>query len=207
VRTINVALRQEKNKLDSSGVFLQLLQIRIDNDETLYLVPNPAPVTFAGQTYTPFGCKVDNVQHDLRGGLEEVEVKVSNVTREISAYVELHDLRGAAVKLLTVNSLHLADPTAIVWELDFEVTEINVKDDLVAFRLGHERLLQQRIPAQRYLRNNCRWKYKSPECGYAGGLPTCDKILEGDNGCRAHANVRRFGAFPGMPSGGGRILG
>lgn len=200
MRSINVALITEKNKLDSPGVWIDLLQVDIPTVGTLYLARNTEPVTFDGNTYTPFGCSINSIPQDLRGGLEEVEVSVSNVTREFSAYVEQQELRGARVKLITVSSLHLGDPTAMLEEIDFEINEISVQEEVVSFRLGHERLLQQNFPGMRYLRNNCRWIYKSVECGYVGSLPTCDKVLEGDNGCRAHANTKRFGGFPGLPN-------
>jgi len=37
------------------------------------------------------------------------------------------------------------------------------------------------------------------ECGYFGGLPTCDHTKECADGCVAHNNVLRFGAQPGIP--------
>lgn len=43
----------------------------------------------------------------------------------------------------------------------------------------------------------CELAYKGPECGYTGGLPTCDKTLRGANGCQIHGNSHRF---PGAPS-------
>src|SRR5689334_10609095 len=104
MRSINVGLISEKNKLDSSGIFLSLLTVYIRPDAILYLVPNSVPITFAGQTYQPFWCKVNSIQQDARGGLEDVEVNVSNVTREMSAWVEQNEMRGVMVNLKTVNS-------------------------------------------------------------------------------------------------------
>jgi len=37
-------------------------------------------------------------------------------------------------------------------------------------------------------------------------LPTCSLRLDGTNGCRAHGNQERFGAFPGIDSNGIRIV-
>lgn len=205
MRSIHVSLKTEKNKLNSTAAFLSLLQIEVGDDEVRYFVPNTENVTFDGITYEPFPCKLNSIQQDLRGGLEDVEVAVSNVTREMSAYVEFNDLRGRQVKMLTVSTAHLDNPTATLEEVVFEINEVSVQEEAVIFLLGHERILQQRFPGQRFLRNNCRWVYKSKECGYSGGMATCSKILEGIDGCRAHNNVARFGAFPGLPSVGGRI--
>jgi phage-related protein len=37
-------------------------------------------------------------------------------------------------------------------------------------------------------------------------LPTCSLRIDGSNGCRAHSNQKRFGAFPGIDSNGIRIV-
>lgn len=41
---------------------------------------------------------------------------------------------------------------------------------------------------------------------YQMGKPTCSKQLEGNNGCRAHVNVPRFGGFPAIPSTPGQFV-
>lgn len=204
MRSLTTAIIAEKNKLNTTSAWLTLLQIYLPSGTVLYLVPNPAAVLFDSQTYTPFPCTVDTVKTDSRGGLSDVTVTVSNVDRSMSGFVETEDLRGAQVRILTVNSANLADPAAVASDEEYEITEITITEEWAVFRLGHSRLMQQRFPNGRFLRDNCRWIYKTAECGYAGGLTTCDKILEGSNGCRAHSNQSRFGGFPGIPSVSGR---
>lgn len=46
----------------------------------------------------------------------------------------------------------------------------------------------------------------TPTLTFIGGLPTCSLRLDGSNGCRAHGNQQRFGAFPGIDSNGIRIV-
>lgn len=273
MKALTVALTEEKNKLAQTGAWVYLITVYL-TDGARHFVPNNASILFDGILYEAFGCKVGDVRGDLQGGLAEVEVAIQNVSREMSAYVELNDLRGVEVRLITVNTNQLADPNSFIDNVVYEINEISVSDDLVTFQLGHDRLLRQRAPYGRILRDNCRWVYnmppgRSPECGYidnrpgprgsilsssgftitgtggtdfmsrfipgdwiqAGGQtkqiatvvddthmttvlafspvlgpgtynvqkPTCDKILEGPNGCRAHNNVARIGAFPGIP--------
>lgn len=272
MKALPAALVTEKNRLDSASAWLTLLQVHLPDGTVLYLVPNPVAISFDGQSYQPFPCKVETVKTDGRGGLADVQVSVANVDRTIGAYVEQQDLRGARVRLLIVNSAHLADPSALAADEDYEIAELHVTEEWVVFRLGHQRLLQQRFPNGRFLRDNCRWLYKSAECGYVDGTtgpgtvsssglmisgtqtdftsrfkpgdaltaagqtrlvdvvisatvmsvtaapvpawsgapytvakPSCDKILEGANGCRSHGNQARFGAFPGIPSVAGRL--
>jgi len=278
MKVITAALTVEKNKIATTSAWLTLIDLTLPDGTTVRYVPNPASVAFDGQTYLPFPLTINTVSSDLRGGLQDVEVTVSNITREISAFCEQQDLRGARVRLRGVNSANLADAAAVVFDEEYEITEIGVKEDVVTFRLGHERLLQQRFPAGLFLRDNCRHPYnqpagRGPECNFtddftgpgtvssaaatvtgvntdfltrfkpnvdsikSGGQtrlvtavatnlsltvqsapspawssaaytvlkPTCDKILEGKNGCRSHSNQARFGAFPGIPSVAGRF--
>lgn len=272
MKALPAALITEKNKLDTAAAWLTLLQLYLPDGTVLYLVPNPAAISFDGQSYQPFPCKVESVKTDSRGGLADVQVSVANVDRTIGAYAEQQDLRGATVRLIIVNSANLADPSAVAADEEYEITEINITEEWVGFRLGHQRLLQQRFPSGRFLRDNCRWIYKTASCGYADGFtgpgtvsstgitvngastdftkrfktgdsitaagqarvvnvvtsdtlmtvtvapspvwsgaaytvtkPSCDKILEGNNGCRAHSNQTRFGAFPGIPAVAGRL--
>lgn len=197
MRQLTAALTAEKNQLDGTAAFLPLITVEVNASTILRLVPNPVAITFDGQTYTPFGCELGEVTQDAKGGLHDLSISVSNVTREISAYVEFNELRGSRVTIQYVSSANLADPLAVVLEERYEIMSIQVKGDkLVTFTLGHDRIAQHRFPARRFYRDNCGWIYKSAECGYSGGLATCSKILEGSNGCRAHANVARFGGFP-----------
>jgi phage-related protein len=68
----------------------------------------------------------------------------------------------------------------------------------VEFRLGARNPLGINFPARMQWKDRCAWQYKGAECGYTGALPTCDFSLQGDNGCAAHNNTRRFGGFPGI---------
>ena len=207
MRFITANLITEKNKLAATSAWLPLLAVQVDDSTTIRLVPNPTVVVFRGESYNPAAVRIDKVAQDNKGGLHEVDVSLSNVTREVGAYVELHDLRGARVEILYVNSANLADDEAVVLEERYEIMSIQVKGrEFVTFSLGHDRISQHQFPSGRFLRDNCRWIYKSLQCGYAGGLASCDKILEGANGCRAHGNVPRFGGFPLLTPVPGRQL-
>jgi phage-related protein len=212
VRTLTAALITEKAKASTASAWLYLIQIVVGSGDVRYYVPNPVTVTFNSITYSPAPCRVDVVTADTKGGLPEVRVQIANIdviadghSQRVSTYLEANDLRGHRVTLLAINSANLGDPLATAFVEDYEITDIDVAQDWVTFTLGQERLLTHRFPGGRFLRDNCRWLYKGVECGYTGALPTCDKILEGSNGCRAHNNVARFGAYPGIPSIKGRF--
>lgn len=207
MRSLTAALITEKNKLATTSAWLPLITVEVTEGTLLRLVPNSSNIVFDGQTYNAFGCEISETTQDAKGGLHELSISVSNVTREISAFIEANELRGRRVRVQYVNSANLADPDAVVLDETYEIMGIQVKGaQFVTFTLGHDRISGHPFPSGRFYRDNCRWIYKSVECGYSGGLATCAKVLEGTNGCRAHANVTRFGGFPLLVSVPGRSL-
>lgn len=92
------------------------------------------------------------------------------------------------------------DPTAEfpreIFFIDRKVVETR---DVVEFELAAAfDLAGVRAPKRQCIANICQWEYKSTECSYTGGLPTCDKTLDA---CKAHfgANAELpFGSFPGV---------
>lgn len=207
MRVLTPALTVEKNTLASTAAWLALVTMTVNATTVLRFVRNPANVVFRGDTYVAMAMEIEDVVQDTKGGLHDVSISVSNVTREVGAYVELHELRGAAVTILYVHSANLADPDAVVLEEQYEIMSIQVRGArTVTFLLGHDRINTHPFPFGRFLRDNCRWLYKSSECGYGGALPTCSKGMEGANGCRAHGNVPRFGGFPLLTPIPGRQL-
>lgn len=175
MKQLHVSLIQEAEKLSADSAWLTLVEVSVNAFTTVRLVPNFTAVTFAGLDYKPFACQVEEAQTDLKGSLNEVEVVVSNVTREVSSYLENYDLRGRRVRLTGVNSNNLADPTKIVFQEDYEIGDISVTEEVARFRLNHSRVSEHRFPGRRFLRENCQWLYnftagRGPECGYVDGF-------------------------------------
>lgn len=166
MRTLHAALIPETNRLDTPHAYLHLVEVDISPGVTSYLVPHPANVSFGGQTYTSFPLLIGEVGSDSRGGLAEIEIQISNVTREMSGFVEANELRGNRVRLIGVNTGHLDDVTKTLFDEEYEIHSYVVTQEFVTFRLGHQRLLEQRFPIRRALRDNCQWRYKSTQCGF-----------------------------------------
>ncbi|MBS0150463.1 MAG: hypothetical protein JSR31_05935 [Nitrospira sp.] len=207
MRVLTSLLTQAKNQLSSPAAVIPLLTLEIDATTTLRLAAHPTTVVFRGDTYGSIGLEIDEATQDAKGGLHDLSVSVSNVTREVSAYLEVHDLRGKRVTIQYVQSANLADDDAVFVEERYEIMSVHVKGStFVMFRLGHDRISQHQFPAGRFLRDSCRWIYKSTECGYTGAIPSCTKVLEGFQGCRDHHNVARFGAYPLLTPVPGRQL-
>jgi len=91
----------------------------------------------------------------------------------------------------------LADPDAHMDDV-FYIDNYSADQKNVEFTLtGKFDVLGVDLPARRYARNYCSWKFKSTECGYVGGELTCNKTKQR---CKQLENYHRFGAFPSVPS-------
>jgi len=105
---------------------------------------------------------------------------------------------GSGIYLESINPT--ADPTA---EFPREIYYVDRKTienrDVVEFELAAAfDLAGVSAPKRQCIANICQWVYKSTECGYSGGLPTCLKTL---TDCKAHFGATAelpFGSFPGI---------
>lgn len=199
---ISSAATLEKNKLTSTGAWLVLLDIDFLPATTIKLVCNNEDIewpTTAGDTYQAFPMEIDEISEDGKGGLPTFSIRVSNVTRMLEPYVDSSDGgKGATVRLRIVHSDHLdlVDP-----ELDetFDNLGCSVTAEWVTFKLGAENPMRQRCPANRYLKDHCRYKeFGGPECTYPGPESECDRTFAR---CKELGNVDRFGGFPGIDGG------
>ena len=91
----------------------------------------------------------------------------------------------------------LSDPDAFMDDI-FYIDSYTADQNNVEFTLtGKFDVLGVDLPARRYSRNYCAWKFKSAECGYSGVEITCNKTKQR---CKQLNNYQRFGAFPSVPT-------
>jgi len=198
----------EKNKLHSTTGWLFLLELVIDDSNSIRIVDDTAQFTWNSKLYYPVALQIGQNRASSDGSIESLDVAVSNISREVMDLVENLTLIDTKA---WVRLVHRTSGTVTnVIEYKFNVLAIQATFTTLAIQLSHSDLLLRPFPANRFSRNRCRWVYKSGNCGYIGGLPTCDLTLDGPNGCRFHgddetANAlpkihpNRFGGFPGIP--------
>lgn len=149
--------------------------------------------------WVAFPFDLDDLSEQSKNEVPRVVMKVGNASRAIMYYLEQGAGGvGAQVTLHVVNTNHLDETTAAV-TVDMECNDCTADDQWAYFTLGAPSPFAVRFPRNRILKDFCRWRFKSTECGYAGGITTCDKSLAN---CRARANSARFGGFPGVGYGG-----
>lgn len=199
--SLSIASVIEKNRLSSDVPWLICLDIDVIDPaslgvvETIRLVRNTEAITFNGFAYTP-----SNFDIELKSSAgEQQTVSVSINDYSLAIQKRMQDYAGGVgfkVTVAVVNAGNLTQPPEIVEH--FEVVGANSNNYVCSFTLGAENNLTKSFPRRRQMRDFCQWRYKGAECGYTGTAPTCDLSLQGPNGCAAHNNVVRFGAYPGL---------
>jgi len=199
--TISALAKQEKNKLHTDSVFLILLDIipNITGAETLRVCYNNEDITWNGNLYQAFPFELGEVSEDSTGSEPSVELKVDNTTRALQSYVEDYSGgNGFTVVLRIVNSKAL-DISTPELEERFTVNHCAVDQQFITFNLGSGYPLNDRRPLEKYLKNNCPFRYKGLRCGSTSGYATCGHTL---TECRARGNSARFGGYPGIDQKG-----
>lgn len=197
--SLSAIAKREKNKLSTGSVFIILLDIDLKDGDVIRVCYNNEDVVWNGNLYQAFPFELGEVSESTDGSDPNVELRVDNTSRALSYYIESS---GGAVKmpvvLRVVNSENL-NSTEPELEERFIVQKTNVAEDFVTFTLGAEYSSRTRRPLNRYMKNNCPFKYKGLRCGYNGSNPNCTHTL---TDCRAHNNSKRFGGFPGIDQKG-----
>lgn len=208
-KSLSVATILEKNRLSSDVPFLITLDIDVRDPatggvvETLHFVRNTEQVTFNGNTYEPASFDI-NLDEEA-GALKSVQLTINDFSRTVQQYMQLYAGGvGFSVTVGVVNAAALDQPPEI--QEFFEVTGAESAKFVCTFTLGAENTVAKTFPRRRQTRDYCQWRYKGEECGYTGGLPSCDLSLKGSNGCEQHGNVIHFGAFPGINQRGVRSV-
>lgn len=210
--SISIASALHKAKIASTSPWYVLLSLSPAPEAVLRLARAPEDVTFQGTTWVAFNFDFDAITDASTGQLTTLTLRVCNVNRLVQSYLEQYDGGiGATVHLRVVSAEDLHSDPSIYME--FVVTECSADSEWATFTLGADNPMRQIFPSKLYLKDSCIWRYNTPamqaahdakgaQCGYTGGLATCNKTL---TDCRAHANSARFGGFPGIDSAGFRV--
>lgn len=189
----------EKQKLQSDGVWLILLEVIIPGVEIINIVRNTEDITWGGVKWIAFPFELDDLKEDSKGGIPELTLRISNVTRALQNYLEqIGGGVGCSVVFRVVHSEHLDITTPEIME-EFTIQHVTVDQDWVVFTLGAGDPLMKRFPPRRFLRNFCPFKYRGVECGASSAFTTCNKTL---SNCKERNNSPRFGGFPTVSQGG-----
>ena len=192
---------QEKNKISASGVWLLLVEAQFDAG-TIYLVNNNEDIewpTGSETTWVAFPMLIGSKISSSDQRIPSLIIQVANASQLMQSYLETES-GGANVPVIIrlVHSDHLDLESAEIEE-SYTIKGSSFDRSWVYFELSLPNPFTKRFPKYRYLKNFCRWKFKSSQCGYSGGESTCNHTL---TDCIDRNNDARFGGFPGVSYGG-----
>lgn len=142
------------------------------------------PIVFQGNTYTPLPVEVTGYEFRSSGPPPRPSVRFSNYNNAFSALVlAFDDLIGAKLTRLRTYEKYLdgrpgADPTAVfppdIFKIERKVTENN---EVLEFELASDLDLDNvQLPKRQVFSTVCPWKYRGPECSFAGDYPVADEL-------------------------------
>ena len=197
MRNINSVFKNEKNKAQNQPIFLYTIYNYDGNNNNLYYAEYDSDVVYNGATYYKLPITHDYVGENTQGTIDAIEVTVSNVSREIQAYLELYEFRNKKVEITIVWANQLSDAAAFLKDT-YYIDSIDATEQGVQFTLTSKfDVMVMTIPNRKYSRNYCSWKFKSAQCGYAGSGTSCNKTFQQ---CEVYSNILRYGGFPSIPS-------
>lgn len=190
--------KQEKNKLSTDSTFIVLVEIQL-KDDVIRLCYNNEDVYWNNNLYQSFPMELGEIGDDSVGSEPNVELKVDNTSQALQYHVE--EGQGGINLPLTIRVVNTKalDSGVAETEEHYVVQKTKVNEQFVSFVLGCEYSGRTRRPLDRYMKNNCRYKYKGIRCAATSSLPTCDHTLRA---CRERNNSKRFGGFPGIDQKG-----
>lgn len=197
MRDINNTFQSEKNKQENRPINLYTLVDYDGASNDLTYAGYDTDITFDGVTYSKFPITHENIKENTRGEVDKIRVIVGNVSRLIQAYLEDYDFTGKQIKIKTVWANQLGDTDAYIEEI-YYIDSYTADQKNVSFLLSSKfDITDLELPARKFSRNYCQWKFKSDQCGYSGAETECNKTL---TRCRELSNETRFGGFPSVPA-------
>lgn len=208
LNVLSLAAQADKGRLASGDAWLMIADI-VWSGQHVRLVRNTDDVQFdAGdglgpQTYTAFNFDL-SIERTAGTQLPSITLKASNVLGLLWGYLEQYaGIVGATVNLYFFDTAHPAGEPSIA--LTTTILQSAPTTQSVNFTLGSPKPQRQLFPRYLYRADFCIWLYKGTQCGYVGSMTNCDLTYNGPDGCVAHANQQRFGAFPGIGTNGASI--
>jgi len=196
MRSLDSDFIAKKNAQENQPIFLYTIY-DYDGSTDLFFTNYDTNITFDGQEYSRFPITHEFISENTKGQIDSIKVTLGNVSRLIQAHLENYDFRGLKVEIKQVFADLLDDPDAYIKHI-YYVDSYTADQQSVEFNLTSKfDVLEVELPARKFSRNYCCWKFKSTECGYTGDETECNKTLAR---CRILGKNERFGGFPSIPS-------
>jgi hypothetical protein len=193
-----------KNAIISDTPWLMAVEAKVVDPETLIhvetlrFVKNTENVTLGGEEFVAgnFDLGID----ESEGVLPTISLTVVDITQTLQKLMQEYKGGSKSEVIVYFFSAPTTDLPTPDTQYHFDVISSSADSESysVTWVLGAENPLTLQVPSRTQTVNRCQWRYKGEQCGYSGGLASCDLSLEGANGCGAHENKERFGGYPGI---------
>ena len=144
-------------KLEQEFPWVWLFEVVVTTADVVRLARNPVDLTFGvdgdgvALTYKAFMFQISAYSQDSDGSIQALQISASNISREVQAILEYHDLIGASARLLLVNATEL-DSAVPYWSAEGDVLVANVTEKAATLRIGQSILQNRNFPAERTTR-------------------------------------------------------
>lgn len=208
MKNLSLSSIVSKNSIISTDAWLVAMKIHVRDPSTgavaaFIRVINNSEVTTIDEDGTPEQYEPLPFSLSMREAsnqLPAVSVTIQDQAMIVGGYMQRYGGGvGFEIELMVARAATATD-TVIEPELIeyFQVIKSGYRDYVANWELGAENPLRRQFPLRKQDDNQCGFLYKGPDCGYSGSIPTCDRTLDGPNGCRVHANTPNYGAYPGI---------
>lgn len=218
-----MSIHAEIQSLEPSAI-IELFELQIGADTVYFHAGTNAlmqPVVWAGNAYTPLPIQAEGFDLSTGGKMPRPKLRIANIDGVVSQTLLGADIAGSKVTRRRTMARYLdgvnfpagnpdADPTAEmtpdVFYIDRKTAETKA---VVEFELASSMdVAGVKLPKRQIIQNSCPWRYRSGECGYAGGPvatvldnPTTDPVMD-QCGKRLTSCKLRFGEAAVLPYGG-----
>jgi lambda family phage minor tail protein L len=222
-RELDAITAKHKEQLSEEYPWIWLYEVTLPNDDVYRLTNYTEAVVYdndgTSETYSPAPISHAGIQETEEGDIPKMTINIGNMSLELASIINDNDgLVGEPVKIILAHSLALSSSQSVEWIA--EITSCTATDKAISFEVSAYSLYSAQIPAQRYMKRQCRHIYGKDMCGYeipedpsdviGGGFATCGKTLEdcitrGEDEEERSVEKQhplRFGGFPaiGRPS-------
>ena len=154
-------------------------------------------ISWGGHDYLPYVVSRSSIRRYDGGQFDQVQVTLSNVDTSIAQLLLAGGIEGRRLVIRKVD-VNVPGDSLVLFngvmdrpsDIDEETASITAVQLLGS--LDHE------VPSRRFT-TFCPWRFKSYECGYAGGESECNKSWAR---CSELGNTNRFGGFRFVPHSG-----
>lgn len=195
MKTIPGSLLQESAKLQSTHVWVELLDFALPYGRHWRIANNTQSVTYGSNVYEASNFEPEVIALNKDARMPVFSLRLAGLGGQLDQWLNrAGGLEGCTLTAALVNTLDLAadysDFTTVYLIRGHGETE-----DSVEFEIGGPNCYLFAFPFRRYLPTLCEVVFKGAHCAYAGAESSCKYTLAW---CRYLGNAARFGGSPGL---------